>query len=375
VWTKYTPEETKEMVAAMNIGSILTANYCYPAGFDGGNTDSCFSAVEASGYESLVTLPSAIVEASGERLELFRSAVHGGENTNTDSYKQDVQVEYLGINYYVGYLALRQSKRSSTQKGDETRYYSLEQLIRLLATSGLAIKDQSYEISLVTTVPVGYFTKELRRRVKDTFEGTFKFLLNGVQRQVTIAIRKVMVEGPPALVLYGAQSAGQRRLIIDGGGHTTDLTLLDGNDPIPDQCKGVDLGVENIGDYVYETIREQHGRRLSLQERSDILRAYASRTTLPTITCGTYELSHDTLHGIVFAGCQKVANATLIEARSLWSVVNDVVAGDVKWQYHIGGSALFYNDLLRAKMSLLRPVEGASAANARGSARIAKALG
>ncbi len=362
------------MGTAMNTGVMRASNSCYPAGFDGGNTDSCFSAIEASGHESMVTIPSAIVEASAERLELLRSAVHG-ENANTDPYKQDVQVEYLGINYYVGYLALKQSKRSSTQKGDETRYHSKEQLIRLLATSGLAISDESYEISLVTTVPVDYFTKELRRRVKDTFEGTFPFILNGHERQATVIVRKVMVEGPPALVLYGAQSAGQRRLIIDGGGHTTDLTLLDGNDPITDQCKGINLGVENIGDYVCDTIREKHGRKLSLRERSDILRAYASRNTLPPISCGTYELTSTAVHEIVFAGCQKVANATLTEARALWGVVNDVVAGDVKWQYHIGGSALFYNDLLRAKMSLLRPVEGASQANARGSARIAKALG
>ena len=367
------------MVNTLNTGKYSTLTYCYPSGFDGGNTDSCFGTIDQTGRECVVTIPSAIVEASAETLELLRSGVHGS-NANSDPYKQDIQIGYLGINYYVGYLALRQSKRSSTQKGDETRYHSLQQLIRLLATSGLAIADQQYEVQLVTTVPVGYFTRELRRRVKDTLEGTFDFTLNGDKRQATIIVRKVMVEGPPALVLYGGQSAGKRRLIIDGGGHTTDLTLLDGNDPIADRCKGIDLGVENIGDYVAETIREKHKRKLSLQERSDILRAYATRNSLepvpvPPLFCGTYEVSSAEIYGIVAAGCQKVANATLTEARSLWGVVNDVVAGDVQYQYHIGGSALFYNDLLRAKMPQLNPVTNASAANARGSARIAKALG
>ena len=367
------------MVPTLNTASYSTITYRHPAGFDGGNTDSCFSTLDAYGRELTIVIPSAIVEAFGEKLELFRSAVHG-DQTNTDPYKQDIQVGYLGINYYVGYLALKQSKRSSTKKGDETRYHSVEQLIRLLATSGLAITDQCYELQLVTTVPVGYFTKELRRRVKDTFEGIFTFTLNGVERQATITVRKVMVEGPPALVLYGGQSAGSRRLIIDGGGHTTDLTLLDGNDPITDQCKGIDLGVENIGDYLADTLREKHNRKLSLRERSDILRAYASRNSnepvpVPPLFCGTYQLSSAEIHSIVAAGCQKVANATLTEARTLWGVVNDVVAGDVQYQYHIGGSALFYNDLLKAKMPLLNPVTNASAANARGSARIAKALG
>lgn len=200
-------------------------------------------------------------------------------------------------------------------------------------------------------------------------------MLNGIQRQAVITVRKVMVEGPSALVLYGSQSAGQRRLIIDGGGHTTDFTLLDGNDPVTDYCRGIDLGVENIGDYIYETVHEQHDRKITLSERSAILRTYGARTSFPTIMCGTYELSQEALRGIVQAGCQKVANATLTEARSLWGVTNDVVAGDVKWQYHIGGSALFYNDLLRVKMPHLRPIESAASANARGSTRIAKALG
>jgi hypothetical protein len=366
------------MVTTLNTDRYTTITYQHPSGFDGGNTDSCFSTIDAAGRELTIVIPSAIVEASSEKLELFRSAVHG-DHTSVDPYRQDVQVVYNGINYYVGYLALKQSKRSSTQKGDETRYHSLEQLIRLLATSGLAIADRDYEVQLVTTVPVGYFSKELRRRVKDTLEGTFTFILNGVERQATITVRKVMVEGPPALVLYGGQSAGQRRLIIDGGGHTTDLTLLDGNDPITDACKGIDLGVENIGDYLADTLREQHNRKLSLRERSDILRAYASRNShepvpVPSLFCGKYELPSAEIYKIVAAGCQKVASATLAEARALWGVVNDVVAGDVPFQYHIGGSALFYNDLLKTKMPLLNPVVNASAANARGSARIAKAL-
>jgi len=348
--------------------------YCYPSGFDGGNSDSCFSTIDASGHETIITLPSALVEASAEKLALMRSAVHG-EHALAEGYKQDTQVFYNGINYYVGDLALRQSKRASSQKGDETRYHSVEQLVRLLATSGLAIRDQRYELCMVTTLPVGYYTKDLRKRVKDALEGNFNFMLNGIQRQAVISVRKVMVEGPPALVLYGSQSAGQRRLIIDGGGHTTDFTMLDGNDPVTDYCRGIDLGVENIGDYIFETIREQHDRKITLSERSAILRAYGARTSFPSIMCGTYELSQDTLREIVQTGCQKVANATLTEARSLWGVTNNVVAGDVKWQYHIGGSALFYNDLLRVKMPNLRPVESAASANARGSARIAKALG
>jgi hypothetical protein len=345
----------------------------YPSGFDGGNTDSHFSMISALGHESTVIIPSVVVETGVNRKVRRR-----GEDI--DHYKQDIHLVYSDVSYSVGYLALKQSKRSSTEIGDETRYHSLEQLVRLLATSGLAIADQNYGLSLVTTVPLGYSTKELRRRIRDRLEGTFTFTLNGIERQATITVRKVIVEGPPALVLYGGQSAGQRRLIVNGGGRRTDLTLLDGNDPVVDRCKGIDLGVEDIGDYLSETLREQHGRKLSLRERSDILRAYASRSftdpvPVPSLLCGRYELSSAEVRDIVTTGCRKVAHTTLIEARVLWDVVNDVVAGDIGYQYHIGGSAFFYNDLLRAGMPHLRVVADASAANARGCARIAKAFG
>ncbi len=115
----------------------------YPAGFDGGNTDSCFSAVDSNGHEVTVVIPSAIAQASADKLELFRSAVHG-VNVAQDLYRSDFQVTYQGTNYYVGYLALRQAKRASTQKGDEARYTSQEQLVRLLATSALALSDARY---------------------------------------------------------------------------------------------------------------------------------------------------------------------------------------------------------------------------------------
>lgn len=364
------------MVMTANSGSYSGPDYLYPSGFDGGNTDSCFATIDSVGRETVVTIPSAIVEGSSEKLDLFRSAVHG-ENVNVDPYKQDIQVVYEDVNYYVGYLALRQSKRSSTQKGDDTRYHSPEQLVRLLATSGLAIPEQSYQVSLVTTVPVGYYSKDLRKRVKSNLEGSFRFVLNGREREATIIVRKVMVEGPAALVLYGAGSAGRQRLIIDGGGYTTDFTLLEGNDPIAEKCAGIDLGVEDIGNHLCDVVQSKYGRKLTLRERSDILRAYASGvvTTMPSIYCGRQDIPVVELHAIVTDGCRKVANATLAHARTLWGVTGDVVAGDVRWQYHIGGSALFYNDLLRSKMPDLQPVSNAGQANARGSARIAKALG
>lgn len=353
----------------------------HPAGFDGGNTDTCFSTF-VNGQERTVVIPSALSELVGNKLSLLRSAVAqvvDGQSDAIETYKQDIQVEYGGKSYLVGYSAMRQSKRANTQKGDDTRYYSVEQLIRLLATSALAIPYSHYELDIVTTAPFGYYTKALRQEIKRTLAGRHDFTINGVERHAYIKVRQVLVEGAPALVLYGAASANSRRIIIDGGGHTTELLAFDGRDPIADLCKGIELGVETIGDYVAAQVLEAHDRRLSIRERSDILRAYGSRNTqsplsYPEVACGSYSISPAELHAICRAGAINLADATLSEAAMLWGKVNGYVAGDIPHQFHMGGVVHFCNDIMREKMPKLAAVAEAEKANARGCARLAKAM-
>ena len=351
----------------------------YKAGFDGGNTDTCFTSIDRYGHETIIVIPSVVAESSGETLEMLRSAMHS-TNEPQGLYRTDIKLELNGTTYMVGYLPIRQLKLASTQKGDTTRYSSRDQLVRLLATSALAIQDTRYELDLVTTVPLGYYSKQLRRDVKDALEGIHTFTMNGTTRQATIRVRKVMIEGVPAMVLYGSASNGQPRIIIDGGGYTTEFIYLDGNDPIKDNCDGIELGVEDIGNYVAEQINEKYSRKLTLRERADILHAYGSRRanvrveSMPVISYGKADIPHDELLAIVRKGCEKIGEKTANKAASLWGVTNSVVAGDVRFQYHVGGSALFYNDVLRTRMPRLTAVSNAAEANARGSAQIAQAL-
>ncbi|HLZ62070.1 MAG TPA: ParM/StbA family protein [Ktedonosporobacter sp.] len=356
-------------------------NLSYPSGFDGGNTDTCFSTF-VGGQERTVILPSTLTEIIGNKLATLRGAVAStvdGERELADPYQQDLQVTYQNKTYLLGYSAMRQAKRANTQKGDATRYASVEHLIRLLAASALAITDHCYELDLVTTVPYGYYTKALRQQIKQTFNGSHEFALNGVERQACVRVRQILVEGAPGLVLYGASSATTRRLLIDGGGHTTELLTFDGRDPIAELCRGVELGVETIGDYIAEQLLEGHGRRLSLRERSDILRAYGSRMSLspfpyPVIACGSYAITPAELQTLCHAGAIHLSEAILSEAAMLWGKVNGCVAGDITYQYQLGGSVYFCNEIMREKMPGLLAVADAEKANARGCARIARAL-
>lgn len=358
--------------------------FIYPGGFDGGNTDTCFTTTGKDGHEVVVVIPSAVVENNSGKLDLLRSAValtpSVGNDMGHDPYKQDITLTFKGKTYLVGYSAMRQSKLATTQKGDDSRYYSPEQLVRLLAVSALAIPESHYEINLVTTAPIGYFTKTLRKSIRKGLDGLHVFTLNGIERHALIHVKEVMIEGPAALVLYGANSANDRRIIIDGGGHTTEFLTLDGRDPVADLCRGVEIGVETIGDYVHDQVLEQYNRRLSMRERSDILRAYGSRNTpnplpYPIVQCGRHALGATELSMIARSGAQQLANRTLAVAAELWGKVNDVVAGNITFQYHVGGAPLFCNEEMQEQMPNLIPVAGSSLANARGSARIAKVLG
>src|SRR5579859_662263 len=365
--------------------TLQTANeqmhVSYPCGFDGGNTDTCFSTF-LNGQERTVILPSTFTEVISNTLATLRGAVAStvdGDQGLNDPYQQDLQVTYHNKIYLLGYSAMRQAKRANTQKGDATRYASPEHLVRLLATSALAIPDHHYELDLVTTVPYGYYTKALRQDIKRTFSGLHEFVINGIERHAYVRVRQILVEGAPGLVLYGAASATTRRLLIDGGGHTTELLTFDGRDPIAELCRGVELGVETIGDYLCEQLLEIHGRRLSLRERSDILRAYGARTSqyplpYPMIACGSYAVTPTELQAMCRTGALHLAEATLAEAAMLWGKVNGCVAGDIGYQYHMGGVVYFCNELMREKMPNLLAVADAEKANARGCARIARAL-
>jgi hypothetical protein len=370
-------QQLEDTRSASNVGTG------YPTGFDGGNTDTCLS-MFANGQERTVVIPSTVTEIVNNKLATLREAVApsvDGEITPYDQYKTDIIIEYCGRTYLVGYSAMRQTKRANTQKGDDTRYYSVEQIVRMLAASALAVPYSHYELNIVTTVPFGYYTKLLRQSIKQTLAGLHDFKINGVERHVIVNVKQVLVEGSPALVLYGASSANARRIVLDGGGHTTEFLTFDGRDPIAALCHGVELGVETIGDYVADHILEQHNRRLTALERSDILRAYGSRNnptaaSYPEISCGNYVVSAPELHALCRVGATQLAEATINEASMIWGKVNNVVAGDIAHQYHMGGVVHFCNDIMReSKMPNLVAVAESEKANARGCARLAKALG
>jgi hypothetical protein len=359
-------------------GNYSTIAQPYPAGLDAGNEDTCFVAIDHDGRERIVVIPSAVSEIATSKIDLLREGIHG-QNGMTDQYHQDIEITYLGKRYSVGYMTYRHNKQAGTQRGDETRYSSTEQVLRLLVSSGMVIDDPEYELDLVTTVPLKYFNNQLRYDVRNALDGTHEFTLQGIPRRATIRVRKVMFEGAPALALCGAASVGKRRLIIDGGRHTTEFILLQGNDPIPSQCRGVEIGVQFIADYLADRIKELYRRDLTTQEISDVIRAYGSlnsahKEPYPEIFYGGGQIMAQDLHNLMRTGAGMLAEKILEEAGSLWGTNNNVVAGDIGYQFFMGGMPFFVAEDLKRKMPRLMMVVDPEQANARGAAQISRAL-
>jgi hypothetical protein len=375
--TKEKRKKNMTQLLAAN-GNYSSITLPYPMGFDGGNEDTCAAIIDQDGRERVVVLPSVMMEFTNNKLGLLKSGMHGS-NEQTDPYKQDVEVHYRGHHYMVGYMTYVQNRDSNPQRGDESRYSSVEQVIRCLVSSGLLISDPEYQIDLITTVPVKYYSNKLRLDVRNALEGEHEFDLNGVSRKATIHVLKVMVEGPPAMALYGAGTAKARRLIIDGGRHTTELLTLNGRDPIASLCRGIEVGVQLIADYLYDRVAEMYSRRLSAREISDIIRAYGSRMSAtpqpyPDIACGAYVLTQNDLAALTKSGAKLLTDELLKEAGSLWGNINGAVAGDIAHQYMMGGMPFFIAEEMKAKMPLLTVVSDPEQANARGCAQVARAM-
>lgn len=361
----------------MNTTAYSTIQKPYPAGFDGGNAKTCMTIIDEHGASHTVSFPSNTRQVVTGRGDLLSSVMETSRQEATDYY-QHIDITYRGRRYLVGYSALRQDKESSTRCGDESRYTSTEQIVRLLAASGLLVREPEYTLELMLTVPLKYFSDQLRRAVRDAISGRHEFMLNGEPRVVTINVRKVLFEGLPGITLYGAATANARRLIVDGGFYTTEFIMMNGREVVDTMSQGYEVGVQRIADYLYEKVKELHNRRLTTQELTDVIRAYGSRKQArplpyPVIPCGTHILDSEELTALVKTGAGLLVNELVDKAGSLWGTVNGVVAGDVAHQYFLGGMPYFIADELKERMPFLQTVASCGTANADGCAHLAYA--
>src|SRR6266568_4946422 len=138
----------------------------YPLGFDYGNAESCGMLVN-QGIKYSKTVPSSIALGSFSNLVEKREALGDTYERGSDALRSyEYVIEINESEFFVGELALNESRAARTARGDISRYWSPKSLAMLLVISKELVQSTEYELHVVTGLPVETFNKENRANVK-----------------------------------------------------------------------------------------------------------------------------------------------------------------------------------------------------------------
>src|SRR5579883_2063831 len=290
----------------------------YAFGFDYGNAETCGYLIENSVKRARV-LPSATALGSLSELAEKRSALGDTYARPVDALKSDEYViEIGGSEYFVGALALNDVRASSTGRGDVNRYWSPKSLAVLLTVSGIMIQEATYELYVVTGLPIETFTKDNREKVKSALDGEHDFVLNGRKRRAIVHVVRVVMEGAGAMIVYG-KNEDVLQGVIDVGGRTTDLYVAQGQKTQVEMCKGKPLGVESIADLVSAKFSIKYNRPLTGRETRKLLRAYLTDSNYPVIQAYGVRPEKDLLQAWIETSIKDVAQEIISFVSSTWN--------------------------------------------------------
>lgn len=347
-------------------------HYIYPVGFDAGNSETAAAIYTTTGELQTVTMPSYIGRGSFHELRRFRQMNSSG-STNVFQPEEYVLVcpEIDPAEYFIGTLAMNQSRAATSARGDINRYWSPFALRLLLTAAGALIPDIEFEIALVTGIPIETYSDQNRRKVRSALEGEHHFTLNGRKRLAIVSVETVIMEGAGAMIACGDERR-IRQAVIDIGGRTTDLYTADGQMPLIPLCKGAALGVEMAAEMLNHSFEGYTGRALTLQEMRLILRSAVGSEQYPSIYTNGQEISSIDLHHWAEASLRSIGrDITTFLAQTWASNGLGAVATDLAKVLLVGGGAYaFYHDIVRLIPHVIVPPQP-ELANALGYAELA----
>jgi hypothetical protein len=347
----------------------------YPYGHDYGNSKTCGITYIAGNLREL-TMPSTLYEGSREELEAMST---NGDLRQIGAVHDTAHIIAVnGNEFYVGDLAIEQAPSSDamtlTSRGDITRYWSVRSLAMLLATSGTLIKDREYGLIVVTGLPILTHNEENIEAIKNALEGDHEFVLDGERRIAHIAIRKVIMEGSGANIAHGAIGKVKAG-IIDIGGRTTDIYMVNGQTPIKDQCKSHDIGVESAIDSLTESFEKEFRYPLSASDAAKLQNCFVDTKDYNSVaTVRNAGAHHMRVDALLSKSLGEVGKRISGFIKRSWasSLRSDVVASDAEYVLLVGGGAYYFEDSVRALFAnrLSVPIRP-ECANAAGYARLA----
>jgi hypothetical protein len=337
-------------------------------GHDHGNTGTT-DVVYLDGKERMITFPSASADGSLKRLAKARRA------SGNDSIVLDIQAlerdEYVliydGVERFIGDLALTQGQVASTGRGDIHRYWSRRSLECLLVSAGTLIPDTSFELLVVTGLPVETFDETTCKQVKAALNGMHHFTLNGRERMAYVKVGKVLMEGAGASLLNGMEDTDDIHGVIDIGGYSTDLYVRQGLQAKSTLCRGFDVGVENAGDKISGWFEETYGYALTSQERTNILYASIGARNYPRIRANQSIIAESELAHWTQKYLREVGDMITERISKTWRTgETGRVAANFSQVDVIGGGAYYFINTIKEIIPFATGARDPEHANARG---------
>jgi hypothetical protein len=354
----------------------ITGN-AYYAGFDPGSGAATLQVIPVDDIEmaqDICTIPSIIADVDMSKV-LDRGDV---DATLAKVLRKDEYAITMsdGSSYALHDLAIKEGRNATDALGAADRYWSNHSRILLLALACMLIPERSFELRLVTALPVSLYTKENRKRVKEKLSGYYRFSFSTKcrdykDREVYVKVGYVGMEGQGILIHGGAQNGMQA--IVDIGERTTDVVTADGQQLLTNRCKGDEIGVGQIVDDL-NTYAHTFGRRLSTTTAHDILRAYAHGKSLPRIVTDKGDLPESGMLNVIEKSIKKAGRSLNMLISSALNAEGANVASDYDMIYLAGGGAHYFEDTVKTLVGRVERVNDPELANARGYADLAISL-
>lgn len=327
-------------------------------GFDPGNSESTLAWRNGAGVRH-VDSPSFVGTGSMEDVRRIRGGAGDG-----GMQKHELVLSHGGKSYFVGQLAIDESRDADAARNDVSRYWSGHTLRLLLALAGQA--NISGAVRIMTGLPVSVWSLTRKRQIQQALIGTHHYALNGKERTLVVDAVGVMMEGAAALAGYSPVDTAQA--VIDVGGRTTDLFWADGVKPVAKFCGADEYGVEKAGDILKQDIADTHDRSLSPAEIRGTIRALVTDDPAPRVFSGAHELE---LLPAARSAIGAVGEQIVSYVSRAWRDDRGAVARAAGRVLLVGGGAYYFYDALKTTIPHLEMARAPELANAYGYLAIA----
>lgn len=339
----------------------------YYAGFDPGSGDATLAVATSYGDVDIKTIPSVISE--GDIVKLLTRGKEDDPHLSQVIEDDEYVLNFNDTNYYLGKLVREGIKgRATAALGDQNRYWSEHSVVLLLTLAATLIPDQSFELRLVTALPVTLYSNENRKRVKSSLENRYQFTFNGMPREAVIKVGHVATEGQGILIHCG--DSNDEQVVIDIGERTIDLIVADGQKILINKCVGIELGVGQIVD---DLVAFGVKRKVGLERKShSLLRSYVKSRTCPT----TYGIDGSEIESTIADSIRRAGRSLRNFISQNLASDGEVVAAQYDRVFLAGGGAYYFEEIVRKIIDTnkVEVVSRPEIANALGYADIAASL-